>query len=236
MERDIRLDLPLSLLKMHSEIEPTSQRPVPLQVIGRALRDWWDDWVNLAVINLLLALSWLTVILGPPATFGMVYVTNCLAHGQSVGPRGLLEGGRRYFMTSWLWMLLNLAVGVITGVSYLFYGSLSAAWAQFVQGGLLILAAAWLIVQFYALPYLMEQQEQRIGLALRNGLFTALAAPGYTLVVVGAAALVVALSVGTVALLFLGGPCLVAALGNRAVVERLETYGVRNREVNHKQE
>jgi uncharacterized membrane protein YesL len=107
---------------------------------------------------------------------------------------------------------------------------MTPAWANFLQVAFLLLGAAWLIVQFYTLPYLMEQQEQRIGVALRNGLFTALAAPGYTLVVAGAAALVAALSIGTVALLFLGGPCLVAALGNRAIVERLETYRVRERE------
>jgi hypothetical protein len=77
----------------------------------------------------------------------------------------------------------------------------------------------------------MEQAEKRVGLALRNGLFTALAAPGYTLVVVGVAVLVAGLSAGTIALLFLGGPCLIATLGSRAVVERLETYRVREREV-----
>jgi uncharacterized membrane protein YesL len=141
-----------------------------------------------------------------------------------------MAGGRHYFLTSWRWMLLNLIVVVLLGTSYLFYASLSAAWANFIQAAFLIVGAAWLIVQFYALPYLMEQEQQRIGLALRNGLFTALAAPGYTLVVAAAAALVVVVSIGTVALLFLGGPCLVAAIGNRAVVERLETYRVRERE------
>jgi hypothetical protein len=47
---------------------------------------------------------------------------------------------------------------------------------------------------------------------------------------VGVAGLVVILSIGTVALLFLGGLCLLAVLGNRAVIERLETYQVRRRE------
>jgi uncharacterized membrane protein YesL len=217
-------------LKMNTERDPPSRLPVPLQVVGRALRDWWDDWVNMAVLNLLLALAWLTIILGPPATFGLYYVTNRLAHGQSLGPQGLIEGGRRYFIASWRWMLLNLAVAVLLGVSYVFYASLPAAWANFIQAAFILLAASWLIVQFYALPYLMEQEEQRVGLALRNAVFTALAAPGYTLVVVGVAALIAALSIGTVAFLFLGGPCLLAALGNRAVIERLETYQVRKRE------
>ena len=221
---------------MSTETETSSTLPVPVQVIGRALRDWWDDWVNMAVLNLLLALAWLTIILGPPATFALYYVTNHLAHGQSLGPNGLIEGGRRYFMTSWRWMLLNLAVVVVLGVSYIFYSSLSAVWADLLQAALILVAVAWLVVQFYALPYLMEQKEQRIGLALRNGLFTALAAPGYTFVVAGAAALVAVLSIGTVAPLFLGGPALLASLGNRAVVERLETYQVREQEATRNQE
>jgi hypothetical protein len=76
----------------------------------------------------------------------------------------------------------------------------------------------------------MEQERKHLGMALRNGLFTALAAPGYTTVVAGVAALIAALSVAVVAPLFLGGPCLIAALGNRAVRERVETYRVRERE------
>jgi uncharacterized membrane protein YesL len=215
--------------KREESITP-SEWPVPLQVVGRSLRDWWDDWVNMVVVNLLVALAWLTIVLGPPATFGLYYVTNHLARGQSLGPRGLFEGGRRYFLQSWLWFLLNLAVALIIGVNYFFYASLTPAWADYLKAAFVLLGSSWLVVQFYALPYFMAQQDKRIGLALRNGLFTALAAPGYSLVVAGAAGLVAGLSIGTVALLFLGGPCLVAALGSHAVLERLDTYQVREPE------
>jgi len=204
--------------------------PVPLRVIGRALTDWWDDWVQMAVVSVVWALCWLTVVLGPPATFGIVYLTNRLAHGESLGLGGMLEGGRRYFLKAWLWALLNLAVVTVVMADFWFYGLFDAAWAALLQGLLLFLGAAWLVVQFYALPYLMEQEQKSLWLALRNGLFTALAAPAYTLVVAGAAALVGALSAVTVAPVLLGGPCLMASLGNRAVLDRLETYRVRERE------
>lgn len=207
-----------------------SDRPVSLQVIGWSLRDWWDDWVNMVVLNLLLALGWLTIVLGPPATFGLYYVTKHLARGKSMGPRTLFEGARRYFWKSWIWMLLNLVVALVVGANYIFYASYDAAWANFLRAAFVLLGLGWLVVQFYAVPYFMEQEEKRIGIALRNGLFTALAVPGYTLVVAGAGALVIGLSAATVALLFLGGPCLVAALGSRAVLERLESFGVRERD------
>jgi membrane protein implicated in regulation of membrane protease activity len=76
----------------------------------------------------------------------------------------------------------------------------------------------------------MEQESKHLGIALRNGLFTALAAPGFTLVVVGVGALIVVLSVVLIFPLFLGVPCLVILLGNRAVIERLGTYQVREKE------
>jgi uncharacterized membrane protein YesL len=204
--------------------------PVPLRVIGQALTDWWDDWVQMVTVNLVWILAWLTVVLGPPATLGLLYVTNRLAHGEGVGLGGLLEGGRRYFLKAWLWMLLNLVGTFIVGANIWFYAQFETVWAWFLRLFFLLLGLLWLVVQFYALPYLMEQEQKSLGLALRNGLFTALAAPGYTLVVAGAAGLVGLLSVMWVAPLFLGGPCLIGALGNRAVLERLETYRVRERE------
>ena len=102
-------------------------------------------------------------------------------------------------------------------------------WAGLLKSFYVLLGVGWLIVQFYALPYLMEQERKNVGIALRNGLFNALAAPGYTLFVFAFAVLMVGLSVGLVFPLLFGGPCLVAAVGNRAVMERLETYGVRER-------
>ena len=207
----------------------TKRLPVPLQVVVQALSDWWDDWVNMALISLIWLLSWITIVLGPPATFGLYYVTNQLARGRSLGLGGFLEGGRLYLRKSWLWMLINLVVAVVSLVNIWFYGQLDADWAGIVQVFPLFLGLIWLVVQFYALPYLMEQEEESLKLALRNGLFTLLAAPGYTAVVVGLAALIVVLSVWLVAPLFLGAPCLIAVLGNRAVRERLETYRARER-------
>jgi len=204
--------------------------PVPLQVVAQALSDWWDDWINMALISLVWLLCWVTVVLGPPATFGLYYVTNQLAHGRSLGLRGLVEGGRRYLRQSWLWMLLNLLVATVVVTNVWFYGQFDADWAAIVRPFPLLLGLAWLVVQFYALPYLMEQEEESLRLALRNGLFTLLAAPGYTVVVAGLAALVAVLSLVLVVPLFVGGPCLIAALGNRAVQERLETYRVREQE------
>ncbi|UCG25674.1 MAG: DUF624 domain-containing protein [Chloroflexota bacterium] len=204
--------------------------PTPLQVIALALIDWWDDWINMLIINLLWWLCWLTIILGPPATFGLYYVTNQLAYGKSVGVKGFISGTRQSFLKSWQWMLVNLAVAVIITVNIFFYQEQSANWAQILRILFIILAVFWIVIQSYTVPYLMEQEDKSIRIAYRNALFTILAAPGFTLVITVVAGVIVVLSVRLIAPLFLGIPCLLACIGNRAIAERIETYGLRPRE------
>ena len=93
----------------------------------------------------------------------------------------------------------------------------------------MVLLLVWLLVQFYALPYLMEQERRSLFLALRNGLFSLLAFPGYTLILGGLALVVGVLSLRFVVPAVLGAFGLVALLGTWAVRERLETYRIRER-------
>ncbi|MCS7281960.1 MAG: hypothetical protein RMK65_00085 [Anaerolineae bacterium] len=212
---------------MHS----APKAPSSLQVLARALDDWWSDWVQMTVVSILWTLSWLTVVLGPPATFGLFYVAHRMAYGESPGLGGMLEGARRYLLPSYLWALLNLVAAFTVYANLWFYGRLEASWAPLLQAFFWILGGLWLAVQFYALAYLMEQERKSLPLALRNGLFTILAAPGYSLVVMGAALSVAAVALALVAPLVLGGPGLLALIAGHAVRDRIETYGLREREV-----
>ena len=204
--------------------------PAPFNVIAQAFADWWDELFGMAAISVVWLLCWLTIILGPPATFGLYYYSNGLAHGKNPGFGGFVEGGRRFFLKSWLWMLLNLAAFVLLSVSVVFYGQFDALWALVVRGLMLAAALTWLGTQFYALPYLMEQENQQLRLALRNGLLTLLAAPMYSLIIIVLAAVLMALSLVLVFPLILGVPALISALGTRAVLERLDAFRVRERD------
>jgi uncharacterized membrane protein YesL len=210
--------------------------PAPLRVILEALADWWGAWVQMAIAGLIVLLCWLTLLLGPPATFGLYHWTYQLAHGRNPGLGGWVEGGRRYLLKSWLWFVLNLIGIGLALLNVWFYGHFEATWAALLQMFFLVLGVIWCVVQFYTLPYFMEQEEKSLRLALRNGLFTALAAPGFTFLVVGMALIVVVLSLGLVVPLFLGGPGLVAALGSRAVRDRVEAYQVRERDAARRDE
>jgi hypothetical protein len=67
-------------------------------------------------------------------------------------------------------------------------------------------------------------------MAYRNALFTALAAPGFTLILLGLTVLLTILSIVLVIPLFFGIPGLIALLGTRAVFNRLEAFGLREPE------
>jgi uncharacterized membrane protein YesL len=195
------------------------------EVFLRALGDWWRDWVNMAVLNLAWMLCWLTVVLGPPATFAAYRVANDFAHGRTLYPRELPGMLRRYFAASWLWFLLQLAVAAGVLLNLRFYGGLDSALGRVLEGATLVLAAAWLLVQIYVLPYLMEQEEPTLGRALRNSALTALASPLYTLLLGIISAVLLAVCVRLPFLLLFGVPMLIAVTGSHAVLDRLRKYG-----------
>jgi uncharacterized membrane protein YesL len=196
-----------------------------LAVIWQSLEDWWNSMVNLALLNVIwLGLS-LTIVLFPPATIGMYAVTNSLARGKGQHLPDYVEAMRRYVWISLRWALVNLLIGVILYVNLSFYGAARGALASFILVGLACLAVLWLAMLFYTGPFLIEQEDKRLRLALRNAVFLALATPVYTLTMLVAAVLAITLSVVTILPVAVFTLSFLALLGNRAVIERLSTFG-----------
>ncbi len=44
--------------------------PAVLRVIGRSIVDWWDSWLDMVLVTIVWFVAQITVIFGPPATFG----------------------------------------------------------------------------------------------------------------------------------------------------------------------
>lgn len=196
-------------------------RYTPGRVFRDALRDWWDDWITMIAISVLWLLSWITLIGGPPATLGIYYVTHSLAYGQALGIRGFVRGARRHAGVAWRWVLANLIVAVVVVTNVRFYAGIGATWASLLQGFFLMVGLVWVVIQFFALPFLIEQEHKSVRAAWRNSLLAALADPGSTLPVLLVAGFLAALSL-TLFPVFLGSPGLIAALGSRIVRTRLE--------------
>jgi uncharacterized membrane protein YesL len=201
-----------------------------LRVIGRSFVDWWDSWLDMVLVCIVWTLAQVTVILGPPATFGMYYVAYRLLNGESLGVRGLIEGGRKYFGKAWLWGLMNLAVMVVLVINVQFYSNVAAAWGLYLLIFILMLGFLWFCTQFYALPYFMEQDGKSLKVALRNGLLTTMAAPFFTLILMLVVGVVLVASFTVVLPLFLGLPGLIPVLGFRGMYDRLVAFKLREPE------
>jgi uncharacterized membrane protein YesL len=204
--------------------------PAAFRVIGRAFVDWWDGWLDMVLTIVVWILAQVTIIFGPPATFGLYYVAYEMTNGQAFGVRGLIGGAKKYFWKAWLWGLLNLLAAAILAANYSFYGAVKTAWAPYLQVLVMMLGILWYCTQFYALPYFMEQETKSLFIAMRNGFLTTLAAPFFTFLIMTLAIIVIGLSIGFVLPLFLGLPGLIPFLGFRAVSNRLEAFGLRTRE------
>jgi uncharacterized membrane protein YesL len=159
----------------------------------------------------------------------MFYATNELANGRGVGYADFFAGLRRFFKIGWLWGILNVIAFFLVWLNIQFYGQVAESWSLTLLFLTLIVAATWLMVQLFAVPYLIEQERKHLGIAMKNALFTLLATPLYSFLL--------ALFVGTFLYLImtqaiavlLGAPAFVALLSNRAVLNRLEAFGLRQR-------
>lgn len=208
----------------------TSRVPASLRVIGRSIVDWWDGWLDMVMITTVWFFAQITIILGPPATFGMYHVVHSMVNGEALGVRGLFEGAKKYFGKSLLWGLLNIVVIILIVVNIQFYGSIPAVWGLYIQIFIIMLAVLWVATNFYALAYFMEQDEKKLRVALRNGILTTLAAPLFTLILLVMMVIVLALSFGFVIPIFLALPALIPMMGFRAVNDRLIAFGIRKPE------
>ncbi len=208
----------------------TPHFPASLRVIGRSFVDWWDSWLDMVLVTALWFIAQVTVVLGPPATFGYYYAVHSMLNGQAIGVPGLIEGARKYFGKAWLWGLVNLLAVFTITFSAWFYLHQAATWSFYAFALVVLVGYLWICTQFYALPYFMELENKDLYTAMKNGLFTTLAAPFFTPILIIISLLVVVLSFVLILPLFLGLPALVPIMGFRSMYDRLVAFRLRERE------
>jgi uncharacterized membrane protein YesL len=218
----------------------------PGRVLWRTLRMAWEDMFTLVVASAIwtvvaLAPAIVGLVVGgplvavlallltlPPATAGLYFVTNRLAHDRVGSVAHIVEGARRYSAKAWLFGLINLGVSVIGFTNFQFYNSYDAPWMVVVRAVWAAILITWGWSQLYAFPLLIEQEQPSVVLALRNSLVLAFTSPALTIMLT---AIVISLILVLLvffqqvlavlpALLLL--PSVWALLTNVAVVQRLK--------------
>ncbi len=201
---------------------------IALRVFWAALKDYYEELFRLVGANLLWLLLAIPVVTLPPATAGMLYLTNQVAHHKSVELRLFFEGFRRFFWKSWLLALLNVLVLAVFAANAQFYGGrIGGQWGAILQGLFVGLAGVWCLVQLYVLPMLFEQEEPRLLLALKNAAFMTFASPMTSLVLAALLAIVAALSVVLALPLAIALMAIVGLAANEAVLTLLVHFGIR---------
>ena len=150
---------------------------------------------ELVVTNLLWALFTVLIVTIPPAFAGLYYATNQIAHEKKVTWRTFFIGFRTYFWPSWRWFLANaLFVGVLI-FNILYSGALFAGTMEVLRALYLPLLFAWLLLQLYSFPLLLEQEEPRLLLSLRNSLLLWIAHLPFNLMLTAFVVLLVVISI-----------------------------------------
>jgi len=216
-----------------------------LRVAKFSLRDFWEEFVWLVLLNLLwiltvalpiiplfvvadanlflaLTMSLLLALPLPIASGALCFVANQVSRGKAVDWGTFVTGLRRYWAKSLAVALINLVVLGLIATNLHFYGFiLQGSWTAFALSAWLVVGIYWLLVQVFWFPIILELESEKVLLALRNALAMVIITPGFSLalavVMVVLGALCIVLSVPAV----LAMASLLLLMANHATRSRL---------------
>ncbi len=200
------------------------------RIFWEALKNFWDELFLLALMNIVTVLLTIPVITLPPALAGLWNVANRVAQGKAIGWSDYFEGFRLYFWKAWGLALLNILMLLIVITNLQFYAPGNtpleihptlSLWMRALWTAVMLL---WLTLQMYPLALLLEQEDQRLRVTLRNTAVIFIANPGFTLVLAALLLIVAIISTLLTPLWFLLTPALFAVVCNKAVQHLLKPY------------
>ncbi len=205
------------------------------QIFWKALQDFWDEFFLLMLMNILTVLLFIPVVTLPPALAGLWNAGNLAAKGMSVSWHDYFEGFRRYFFKAWGLALLNILVIVIAIANVRFYApgivpfEINETLGTWIRGFFVAGALLWTIFQMYPMAVLLEQEDQRLRVTLRNSVILFATSPGFGLVLAVLLLLVAAISTLFTIPWILVTLAIFAVVCNKAVLHLLEPFRERMR-------
>ena len=217
-----------------------------LRVTLHSLKDLWEEFVILIMMNILwtfaallalaplpllgasdpflaLGLSFLLFWLLPIITGALCFVANQVVRGNAVGWGTFATGLRRYWLKSIIVTAISLIVLVLIAINIQFYAVvLEGPWTIFAVSIWIVLGIYWLIVQVYWFPMLLELESEKVLLSLRNALALPFVSLGFSLTIFVVLVLLVALSIALMVPLPLFLTALLLLIANRTTRSRIE--------------
>lgn len=216
-----------------------------LHVARFSLRDLWDEFVLMVMLNLLwclaavlpiapllilsnvgflqvLALSLLLAIPLPVISGAFCFVANQVARGKAADWATFAEGVRRYWVKSLVVALIGLAVVVLVAVNVQFYAVvLQGTWTSFAMSAWAVLGLYWLLVQVFWFPMILEMESEKIFHALRNAMALVIISPAFSLTLALILVLFIVLSVALTVPAIVALVAFVLLVSNHATRSRL---------------
>ena len=188
-----------------------------------------DLWEN-AFLVIFCCLAWLFLVLliipGPPATLAIFSISSSIVAGEYLLEfRDYLRAVWRNFGVGWRWAAINIPVLLIVAVDIRVVPQMvSTSLAVPIQMAFYIALALWLIVNWYALAFLFQQEKTSVRQALRNGGVLLLRHPWFSFMLAIFTAILLALSFVFVIVNTLFCPVPVDLTATHAVNDRLEIF------------
>jgi uncharacterized membrane protein YesL len=201
-----------------------------LRVIWGGLKDVWEELFMLALMNLVTALLIVPVVTFPPALAGLWSVSNLVVQGKTIAWSDYFGAFKRFFGKAWALAGINIGVIVTLVFNILFYrpdvpplnlGETASLMIRAFWTSILVL---WVFLQMYPFALLMEQEDQRVRVALRNALVLLAAHPGFSLLLGIILLIIIVVSVLIPALIALISLAVVGVVCNKAVRHLLVPY------------
>ncbi len=200
------------------------------RVFWEAIKDFWEELLLLALMNLLTVLFAFPVVTFPPALAGLWSAANLVAKGKAIHWSDYFDGFRHYFWKAWRLALINILVLVVIYTNIRFYTpgvapfKINQSVSTWISTFFTLTGIVWLMIQMYPMALLLEQEDERVRLALRNAAFLTALKPGFTLLLFVALVLIAIVSSLITILWVLVTLSFFAVLCNKAVLHLLEPY------------
>ena len=176
-----------------------------LRMLRYSLRDFWDEFVPLVMMNLLwsvavalpflillllgdlnlplrLALSLVMLLPGFVFTGALCFVTNQVARGKTANWGMFGTGLQRYWAKSLAVGVINLLVLLLLIMNLQFYAFvLEGAWTNFALSLWLVVGLYWGLVQIFWFPMILELENEKVLLGLRNAVVMVIISPGFSI-------------------------------------------------------
>jgi hypothetical protein len=216
-----------------------------LRIARYSLSDFWEEFVWLVLLNLLwsltailpfvplfvlssldliwaLAGSLLLALPLPMVSGALCFVTNQASRGKIVRWGTFVTGLRCYWAKSLVVALINLVVLALIAINIQFYAVvLQGSWTSFAVIAWLVVGIYWLLTQMFWFPMILELENEKVLLALRNALAMVIITPGFTLTLGVVMVLLGTICIALSVLAILAMASLLLLIANHATRSRL---------------